>query len=149
MQYSQTASLIGVFSELEDPRIDRTKRHSLTDIITIAICAVVCGTDSWVDVEMFGKSREEWLSGFLELPNGIPSHDTFGRVFSMLDAERFQSCFVQWVRLVSEITEGQIVAKDGKTVRRSADSRAGRSAIHLGQRLGVGQQIGSGTGQGG
>ena len=131
MENTQTASLISIFSELEDPRIDRTKRHSLTDIITIAICAVVCGADSWVDVEVFGNSRKEWLSGFLELPGGIPSHDTFGRVFSLLDAERFQSCFVQWVRSVSEITEGQIVAIDGKTVRRSHDARAGRSAIHL------------------
>ena len=131
MEDTQTVSLISIFSELEDPRIDRTKRHSLTDIIAIAICAVVCGADSWVDVELFGKSRQEWLSGFLELPNSIPSHDTFGRVFSMLDAERFQSCFVQWVRSVSEITEGQIVAIDGKTVRRSHDARAGRSAIHL------------------
>ena len=131
MEDTQTASLISIFSELEDPRIDRTKRHSLTDIIAIAICAVVCGADSWVDVELFGKSRQEWLSGFLELPNAIPSHDTFGRAFSMLDAERFQSCFGQWVRSVSEITEGQIVAIDGKSVRRSHDARAGRSAIHL------------------
>ena len=131
MEDTQTVSLISIFSELEDPRIDRTKRHSLTDIIAIAICAVVCGADSWVDVELFGKSRQEWLSGFLELPNSIPSHDTFGRVFSLLDAERFQSCFGQWVRSVSEITEGQIVAIDGKTVRRSHDARAGRSAIHL------------------
>ena len=98
MENTQTASLVSIFSELQDPRIDRTKRHSLTDIIAIAICAVVCGADSWVDIELFGKSRKEWLSGFLELPNAIPSHDTFGRVFSMLDAERFQSCFVKWVR---------------------------------------------------
>lgn len=131
MENTQTASLISIFSALQDPRIDRTKRHKLTDIITIAICAVVCGADSWVDVELFGKSREEWLRGFLELSGGIPSHDTFGRVFSMLDAERFQSCFVEWVSLVSEITEGQIVAIDGKTVRRSHDSGTGKSAIHL------------------
>ena len=149
MENTQTVSLISIFSGLEDPRIDRTKRHSLTDIITIAICAVVCGADSWVDVELFGNSRKEWLSGFLELPNAIPSHDTFGRAFSMLDAERFQSCFVQWVRSVSEITEGQIVTIDGKSVRRSHDARAGRSAIHLVNAWGVIQQAGSGTGQGG
>ena len=131
MENAQPTSLISVFSELEDPRIDRTKRHSLTDIIAIAICAVVCGADSWVDVEVFGNSRKEWLSGFLELSGGIPSHDTFGRVFSILDADRFQSCFIQWVRSVSEMTEGQIVAIDGKTARRSHDARAGRSAIHL------------------
>ena len=131
MESTQTSSLITIFSELEDPRIDRTKRHNLTDIIAIAICAVVCGADSWVDMEVFGNSRKEWLSGFLELPNGVPSHDTFGRVFSMLDAERFQGCFVKWVRSVSEMTEGEIVAIDGKSVRRSHDRRAGRSAIHL------------------
>ena len=131
MENTQTTSLISIFSALEDPRIDRTKRHSLTDIIAIAICAVVCGADSWVDMEVFGNSRKEWLSGFLELPNGVPSHDTFGRVFSMLDAESFQRCFVQWVRSVSEMTEGEIVAIDGKSVRRSHDRRAGRSAIHL------------------
>ena len=131
MESTRTSSLISIFSKLQDSRIDRTKRHSLTDIIAIAICAVVCGADSWVDVELFGKSRKEWLSGFLELPNAIPYHHTFGRVFSMLDAERFQSCFVEWVRSVSEITEGQIVSIDGKTVRRSHDGRAGMSAIHL------------------
>ena len=79
---------------------------------------------------MFGNSRKEWLSVFLELPNAIPSHDTFGRVFSMLDAESFQSCFVEWARSVSEMTEGQIVEIDCKSVRRSHDRRAGRSAIH-------------------
>ena len=102
MENTQTTSLISIFSELKDPRIDRIKRHSLIDIITITICAVAPGAHSWVDVELFGKSKKEWLSGFLELPNGIPSHDTFGRVFSMLDAEAFQSCFVKWVKSVSQ-----------------------------------------------
>ena len=127
MENTQTASLISTFSELEGPRIDRTKRYSLTDIITVAICAVVCGADSRVDIELLGNSRKEWLSGFLELPNGNPSHDTFARVFSMLDAERFQSCFIEWVRSISELSEGQI---DGKTVRRSHDNRSGRYGIH-------------------
>ena len=82
MENTRTASLIGIFSVPKDPRIDRTKRHDLMDIIAIAICAVVCGADSWVDVEQFGNSKKEWLSSLLKLPNGIPSHDTFGRVFS-------------------------------------------------------------------
>ena len=81
MENTHTAPLISIFSVLKDPRIDRTKRHDLMDIIAIAICAVVCGADSWVDVEQFGNSKKEWLSSLLELPNGIPSHDTFGRVF--------------------------------------------------------------------
>ena len=106
MENTHTAPLISIFSGLQDPRIDRTKRHGLMDIIAIAICSVVCGTDSWVDVEQFGNSKNDWLSTFLELPNGIPSHDTFGRVFSALDAEQFHRCFVEWVWAVSEITEG-------------------------------------------
>ena len=131
MENTQTAPLIRFFSKLQDPRIDRTKRHNLMDILTIAICAVVCGADSWVDVEQFGNSKREWLGRFLEIPNGIPSHDTFGRVFCALDAEQFQGCFIEWVKAISEVTEGQIVAIDGKSVRRSHDGRAGRSAIHV------------------
>jgi hypothetical protein len=92
---------------------------------------VVCGADTWVDVELFGKSKKGWLDKFLELPNGIPSHDTFGRVFAMLDAQRFQSRFIDWVRAVSELTAGQVVAIDGKTLRRSHDRTAGEAAIHM------------------
>ena len=100
------------------------------DIIAIAICAVVCGADSWVDVEQFGNSKKKWLSSLLKLPNGIPSHDTFGKVFSAPDAEQFAECFTEWIRTISEITEGEIVAIDGKTVRRSHGNRTGRSAIY-------------------
>ena len=87
-------SILGCFASLEDPRIDRSKRHKLLDIIAISICAIICGADSWVHIEMFGKSKEEWFRTFLELPGGIPSHDTFGEVFSRLDPEQFQSCFI-------------------------------------------------------
>ena len=87
------ASIIDCFAGLEDPRIERSKLHKLMDIIAIAICATICGADSWVHVEIFGRSKEEWLRTFLELPNGVPSHDTFGAVFSRLDPEQFQSCF--------------------------------------------------------
>ena len=85
MAKSNGASIIDCFATLEDPRIERSKRHKLLDIITIAICAIICGADSWVHIEMFGRSKEEWFQTFLELPGGIPSHDTFGEVFSRLD----------------------------------------------------------------
>ena len=89
MRKGKGASIMDYFETLEDPRIDRCKRRQLLDIIAIAICAVICGADSWVYVELFGKSKEEWFRTFLELPNGVPSHDTFGDVFSRLDPEQF------------------------------------------------------------
>ena len=131
MGEGRKASIVECFGALEDPRIERCKRHQLLDIITIAICAVICGADSWVYVEMFGKSKEEWFRSFLDLPNGIPSHDTFGDVFSRLDPDRFQECFVEWSQGLAELLPGEVVAIDGKTVRRSHDKRAGKQAIHL------------------
>ena len=119
------------FADLEDPRIDRTKLHQLLDIIIIAICAVICGADTWVTVEEFGNAKIDWFRTFLELPNGIPSHDTFGRVFALLDHEQFQRCFVRWVQAISQVTEGEVVALDGKTLRRSKDGALGRAAIHM------------------
>ena len=116
---------------MEDPRIDRCKRHQLLDIIAIAICAVICGADSWVYIELFGKSKLEWFQTFLELPHGIPSHDTFGDVCSRLDPEQFQQCFMAWTQAVSDLIPGEVVAIDGKTVRRSHDRNAGKRAIHL------------------
>lgn len=124
-------SLIEQFSQLKDPRVDRTKRHKLIDVIAIAICAVICGANGWTDVELFGKSKQEWLKTFLELPNGIPSHDTFGRVFAMLDAEQFEQRFMDWVSAVRELVDGDMVAIDGKTLRRSWDRSAGKRALHL------------------
>ena len=123
--------ILDYFEDLEDPRIDRCKRHSLLDIITIAICAVICGADTWVHVAMFGRSKEEWFRTFLELPNGIPSHDTFGDVFARLDPERFQECFMEWSQGVAELLPGEVVAIDGKTIRRSHDRHAGKRALHL------------------
>ena len=86
------------FEALVDPRVERAKRHELLDIIVISICAVICEADNWVEVEEFGHAKLEWLSRFLRLPNGIPSHDTFGRVFSRLDPEQFGACFMDWVK---------------------------------------------------
>ena len=119
------------FASLLDPRVERTKHHQLLDIVLIAICAVVCGAEGWVEVEAFGKTKKKWLKRFLALPHGIPSHDTFGRVFAALDAAEFQRCFLEWVQAVSVLTAGQVVAIDGKTVRRSHDQRQGKAALHL------------------
>ena len=123
------ASIEYHFADLDDPRIDRTKQHKLLDIVVITICAVICGADDWVAVEIFGKAKHDWLKQFLDLPNGIPSHDTFGRVFGALDPEQFQSCFLNWINAVSEITQGQVIALDGKTLRRSHDKTLGKKAI--------------------
>ena len=119
------------FDDLEDPRMDRTRLHELLDIITITICGVVCGADSWVEIEDFGRSKESWLKTFLRLPNGIPSHDTFGRVFSLLSPKKFAECFMSWVSTISELTKGQVVAIDGKSVRRSHDKLNGKPALHM------------------
>ena len=128
---SDTASLTEHFGSLVDPRIDRTKRHNLMDIVTIALCGVIAGADSWVDVEAFGRRKAEWLRKMLDLPNGIPSHDTFGRVFAKLDAQQFERCFTEWVLAVREVLQGDVVAIDGKRVRRSHDRHIGKDAIHM------------------
>ena len=119
------------FAKLDDPRIDRTKEHRLLDIVTIAVCGVICGADTWVDIEAFGKAKLDWLRTLLALPNGIPSHDTFGRVFAALDAEQFQQCFLEWVQAISQVTQGELIALDGKTLRRSHDRGIGKDAIHM------------------
>ena len=119
------------FSKVSDPRKDRTKDHKLIDIIVIAICAVICGAEGWVDIENFGNSKLPWLKTFLELPNGIPSHDTFGRVFSIIDAQQFQVSFYEWVWAVNDIIQGQIINIDGKCLRGSDDKRLGKRAIYM------------------
>ncbi len=119
------------FSKVTDPRKERTKDHKLIDIIVIAICAVICGAEGWVDIELYGNSKLHWLSTFLELPNGIPSHDTFGRVFSLIDAQQFQFAFYDWVLAVNEITAGQVINIDGKCLRGSDEKRLGKRAIYM------------------
>jgi predicted transposase YbfD/YdcC len=119
------------FSKVKDPRKDRTKEHRLIDILVIAICAVICGAEGWVDIENYGESKLEWLKTFLELPNGIPSHDTFGRVFSLLNAQEFQAAFYSWVLAVNEITQGQIISVDGKCMVGSEDQALGKRAIYM------------------
>lgn len=127
----EIGSIAKHFSRVKDPRIDRTKRHRLLDIIIIAICGVICGADGWVDIELFGKTKIEWLKTFLKLPNGIPSHDTFGRVFAALNPVEFESSFMEWVQAINQLTQGQVIAIDGKQLRGSHDSRAGKNAIYM------------------
>lgn len=119
------------FSKVSDPRKDRTKDHKLIEIIAIAICAIICGAEGWTDMEIFGNSKVVWLKTFLELPNGIPSHDTFGRVFGMIDAQQFQLAFWEWVWAVNNIVQGQIVNIDGKCLRGSDDQKLGKRAIYM------------------
>lgn len=115
----------------EDPRTGHARRHELLDIIVITRCAVICGADNWVEIEEFGKARGEWFRRFLKLPNGIPSHDTFGRVFSLLDPEQFSACFMDWVRSVSDLAQGEVVAIDVKTLRGCHDRANGRGPLHM------------------
>jgi predicted transposase YbfD/YdcC len=131
MAVGQGTSIGAHFAPLPDPRADRGQDHLLLDIVTVALCAVLCGADGWVAVETFGRAKERWLRTFLALPGGIPSHDTFGRVFARLDPAEFRRCFLSWVRAVAPDTVGQVVALDGKTLRRSHDRANGQAALHL------------------
>ncbi len=119
------------FGTLPDPRINRQKRHNLIDIITITLCAVLSGAETWTDIAEFGKIKKEWFSDFLELANGIPSHDTLGRVFSKLDTETFHQSFIAWIQAGNHVVEGQVIAIDGKCLRHSYDKSAGKSAIYM------------------
>ena len=173
MSNTPIPSIEAHFATLSDPRVNRTKKHKLLDIIKyldrfnsifsldvepvflrltphkgstsgrsdygnnfvllliIAICAVICGADGWVAVEAFGHAKHDWLATFLQLPYGIPSHDTFGRVFGVLDSKQFERCFFNWIAAVSELTQGEIIPIDGKQLRRSHDREDGKAAIHL------------------
>ena len=124
------ASIMDSFSEITDPRGDN-KRHKLIDILFITVCAVICNADKWEDVEEFGRAKEPWLRKYLELPHGIPSHDTFNRVFRALDPEQLNRSFLKWVKSVHPIEAEEIVNVDGKTVRHSFDRNKGSSAIHV------------------
>jgi predicted transposase YbfD/YdcC len=124
-------SLVGHFSILEDPRDALRRRHRLLDMVVIAIAGTLGGADGWVDIAQFGRAKEAWFRRFLDLPNGIPSHDTFGRVFSLLAPEAFEACFRAWVASIRTVIPGEIIAVDGKTLRRSHDRSKGVAALHL------------------
>lgn len=118
------------FSSLTDPRVERTREHSLEDILFIAIASIICGAEGWNEMEEFGKCKEDWLKTFLRLPGGIPSHDTFNRVFSALDPEELESCFMDWTRSVADLCKNEVIAIDGKSMRgsRSTDKK---SIVHM------------------
>jgi predicted transposase YbfD/YdcC len=124
-------SMVACFDGLEDPRIERTKLHSLVDIICLSVCAVIAGAEGWEDIEEFGVTHEAWLSQFLRLPNGIPSHDTISRVFRRLKPKAFEGCFLEWVQTLHEQLGFKVIAIDGKTLRHSHDRKAMKSALHL------------------
>ena len=118
------------FATLEDPRTKKCD-HQLEDIIAITLMASICGADTWTDIAAFGRSKQDWLKTFLALPAGIPSHDTFGRVFALMNPARLQECFLSWVQAVHTATQGQVIAIDGKTARRSFRTKEPQSALHM------------------
>lgn len=125
-------SIIQHFSELEDPRADdERKKHNLLDIVVVSIFGVICGAEDWVNISEFGEAKQDWFREFLELPNGIPSHDTFRRVFSLVDPKQFADIFTKWIGAISEATDGEVVAIDGKTLRGSFDKSSGKAALHI------------------
>jgi predicted transposase YbfD/YdcC len=131
MDVTSNRDFLRFFFELPDPR-GINKIHKLHDMITLAIMAVICGADGWAQVEMFGHSKQKWLATFLELPSGIPSHDTFGRVFGRLDPDAFERCFLAWMSALVELSGGRLIAIDGKSVRRSFEHAWDKSGmVHL------------------
>jgi predicted transposase YbfD/YdcC len=124
-------SLAGAFLCIHDPRIDRTKKHNLVDIIMITLCALICGMDGWEEIEIFAEEKEDWFKKFLELPHGIPSHDTMYRVFSRISPKELSNALNNWTSGLNQSVEGKVVAIDGKTLRGSFDTATGKSALHM------------------
>jgi predicted transposase YbfD/YdcC len=128
---SESKSLVECFSTITDPRMDRRKRHNLIDILAIAVSAIICGAEHWTEVASFGECKKNWFSAFLELPNGIPSHDTFARVFAILDPAQLQFAYAQWVQAVMRDVDVKRCCLDGKTVRGSGHMPSGQKPIHV------------------
>lgn len=125
------ADMLSHFSDLPDPRVDRTKRYPLIEIIFLIISATVSGCEGWKSIRDFGAMKLNWLRQFLPYENGIPVDDTIARVMRKLNTKQFENCFVNWMPSVVEMTEGDVIAIDGKTLRRSYDTASGKSAIHM------------------
>ena len=119
------------FSIIKDPRIERCKKHTLLDILFLTVSSVLSGARGWEDIEDFGHAKQEWLQRFIELPYGIPSHDTIARVMARLEPNVLQQCFFQWMSDVMEAIEGDTIAIDGKTLRRSFDKASRKNALHM------------------
>lgn len=130
LELSGPECLSACFSELVDPRVERCRKYELTTIVMIAICGVICSADSWVEIEDWAKAKEDLLKEFMDLPNGIPSHDTFARVFSRLNPNKFQECFGKWLHALRLAPAGEVIAIDGKTLRGSFDRAVGQSPLH-------------------
>jgi predicted transposase YbfD/YdcC len=125
------STLLDFFSDMPDPRVERTKLHQLKDILAITICSVICGAEGWNEIELFGHSKQPWLETFLALPNGIPSHDTFARVVSSIQPDDFEKRFQAWTQAIASEAGEKVIAIDGKTLRRSFDHANGKAAIHM------------------
>ena len=131
MSRRNLASIVDHFSELEDPRVQRTRWHPLINVVVIGLCAVICGARHFTEMEEFGNSKRDWLAKFLDLRHGIPSHDTFNQVFCRLQPQQFEKCLLSWITALCELTGGLIRPIDGKTLRGSYDRGDGRAAIHM------------------
>jgi predicted transposase YbfD/YdcC len=128
---SPADSLLDHFSHLPDPRREQGQQHRLLDILVIAVCGAICGADTWVAIAQLGQAKYDWLKTFLDLPNGIPSHDPFGRVFARISPWAFQDCFSAWVQSLLPKLEDEIIPIDGKRLHRSYDRATGKATIHL------------------
>ncbi len=131
LRYRDLLSIVDHFQELPDPRRDPTTRHKLIDIIVLSLCGVLAGCDAFTEIEEFGKHKEDFFRKFLALPNGIPSHDTFGHVFGLLDPDAFEQCCLAWVRSLRKDFKDTSIAIDGKTLRRSFDHAEGLRPLHV------------------
>ena len=143
MKIKPKLTISDFFVDVTDPRIDRTKEHKLIDRITRAICAVISGADTWVSIEAYGQAKIDWFKKFLSLTNGIPSHDTFARVFYRIDPQEFQESFFKWIQSINQRTEGEVISIDGKQLRHSYDKGGQKGAITMG--LGFFSKPGLGT----
>ncbi|MCL2000211.1 MAG: ISAs1 family transposase [Planctomycetes bacterium] len=123
--------LTDILRRIPDPRMEKKNGHRLVDILVIAICAIICGAEHWTEMEDFGKCKEKWFRSFLDLPNGIPSHDTFGRMFAMISPKQFQQCCADWVQGFMQGVDVRHICLDGKTARGSRRVPANKKAVHM------------------